>query len=158
MFETLTTWATEFIQQFGYLGIFLLTFTESFIQPIIPDPFIIGATSLGLDMDKTVLTVCIASVLGSFVGYFLGKTLGKPVFIKIFGEKVFAQGKKFFDKYGVWGVVIAGLTPIPFKVVTWLAGIFNLPFHKFVVASIVGRVPRFILMAYAGTIISKLFN
>lgn len=155
MFETLTAWATEFIHQFGYIGIFLLTFTESFIQPIIPDPFILGATSFGLDLDLTVLTVSIASVLGAIVGYLLGKFLGKPVFLKIFGKKMFEQGENFFAKYGLWGVVIAGLTPIPFKVATWLAGIFNLPFSHFVVASIIGRVPRFVLMAYAGHILSK---
>lgn len=158
MFATLTAWAMEFVQDFGYLGIFLLTFTESFIQPIIPDPFIVGATSLGLDTDLTVLVVCIATVLGAIVGYVLGKTLGKPIFYKLFGKKVFAQGEKFFAKYGVWGIVIAGLTPLPFKVATWLAGIFDLPFGKFLLASIIGRVPRFVLMAYLGDVIARLIS
>lgn len=158
MFESLILWTTNFVHQFGYLGVFLLTFTESFIQPIIPDPFIIGATSFGLDLNLTVLVVCIASILGASIGYILGKTLGKPVFLKLFGKKMFKQGDKFFKKYGVWGVVIAGLTPLPFKVATWLAGIFDLPFHQFIFASIVGRVPRFILMAYAGHIMSIVFG
>lgn len=158
MFETLTAWGTALVQQYGYTGVFLLTFTESFIQPIIPDPFIVGATSLGLNTDLTVLTVCVATVLGAIVGYGLGKFFGKPVFIKIFGKKAFKLGKKFFNKYGVWGVVIAGLTPIPFKVVTWLAGIYNLPFHKFILASIVGRIPRFVLMAYLGNVISRMIS
>ncbi len=157
MFETLAAWGTALVEQYGYTGIFLLTFTESFIQPIIPDPFIVGATSLGLDTDLTVLTICIATVLGALVGYWLGKVLGKPVFIKIFGKKAFKLGKKFFKKYGLWSVVIAGFTPIPFKVMTWLAGIYNLPFYKFILASIVGRVPRFVLMAYVGDVISRMF-
>ncbi len=158
MLETLTIWGTALVEQYGYVGIFFLTFTESFIQPIIPDPFIVGATSLGLDTDSTVLVVCIATVLGAIVGYGLGKFLGKPIFIKIFGKAAFKHGKKFFNKYGVWGVVIAGLSPIPFKVVTWLAGIYNLPFHKFLLASIAGRIPRFVAMAYLGDLLFRVFN
>lgn len=157
MFEYLFQIAEQIVNQFGYMGVFLITFTESFIQPIIPDPFILGATSFGLDIDKTVIIVCIATVLGAIIGYGLGHWLGKPVFIKIFGKKAFKSGKKFFNKYGVWGIVIAGLTPIPFKVATWLAGIYNLPFHKFIIASIVGRVPRFVLMAYLGNYLHRLF-
>ena len=62
-------------------------------------------------------------MLGAIVGYGLGKVLGKPVFIRIFGKKTFKVGKKFFNKYGVWGVVIAGLTPIPFKISEWVMGV-----------------------------------
>lgn len=157
MFDYFMEWGTYLVEKFGYLGIFLFTFTESFIQPVPPDPFIVGATSLGLSTDMTVLVVCVATVLGAVFGYGLGKVLGKPIFVKIFGKKSFKAGKKFFAKYGVWGIVIAGLTPIPFKITTWLAGIYNLPFHKFLIASIVGRVPRFVFMAYLGDVLRRMW-
>lgn len=158
MFSTLTLWATAFVEQYGYLGIFLLTYTEHFIQPILPDPFIIGATALGLNIDLTILIVSIAAVLGSLTGYFLGKFLGKPAIKKLFGEKIIHKGEKFFDKYGAWGIIIAGLTPIPYKVATWLAGMSNMPLGKFIIASIVGRIPRFVAMAYFGDVIRRMWS
>ena len=76
---------------------------------------------------------------------------------KLFGKKVFHEGELLFKKYGVWTVVIAAFTPFPFKLVTWLAGMFEMRFSVFVLAVALGRIPRFFLVAYGGLYLGNLF-
>jgi membrane protein YqaA with SNARE-associated domain len=150
MFDSLKEWATDFVQEYGYLGIFFISFTESIIQPIPPDPFITGGTIFGLNVLKAAVVAATGSVLGAVVGYFLGKFLGEPVAKKLLSEKYYEKGEILFRKYGILAVIIAAITPIPFKVISWLAGIFEMPLLGFIIAAAIGRFPRFLIMALAG--------
>lgn len=49
-----------------------------------------------------------------------------------------------FDKYGIWAVLVAAVTPIPYKVFTILAGVLKLDMKRFLIASIIGRGMRFL--------------
>ena len=53
----------------------------------------------------------------------------------------------WFAQYGVWVVFIAGFSPIPYKVFTISAGVLNMAFFPFLLASAVGRGARFFLVA-----------
>ncbi len=156
--DNLLELAKEIVLEYGYLGIFLIAFTESIIQPVPPDPFISGGTVFGLNPLNASLVATVGSVLGAVVGYFLGKILGEPVFKKIFKEKWYEKGEILFRKYGVFAVIVAGLTPIPFKVVCWLAGIFEMPLGGFVIASFLGRFPRFLFIAFFSKWVSSFFS
>jgi undecaprenyl-diphosphatase len=97
--------------------------------------------------------IFIATFLGSIVGYFLGRTLGHPIASWLLGKRRLEEGEKFIKKWGILGVILAGLTPIPFKIVTWTAGIFEMPFWKFLIGVLIGRIPRYFITAYAGALI-----
>ncbi len=156
MFEGLKQWAEEIVADYGYIGIFIVSFTESIIQPVPPDPFITGGTAFGLVPLNAALVATIGSVLGGLVGYFLGKFLGEPVLKKFISEKHYEKGEILFRKYGIWAVIVAAITPIPFKVVCWMAGIFEMPVLGFLIAAFVGRLPRFLFMAFFGQWLSNL--
>ena len=59
----------------------------------------------------------------------------------------FAQALAWFEHYGVWVVFIAGFSPIPYKVFTIGAGLLQMAFLPFLLASAVGRGARFFLVA-----------
>ena len=158
MFESLHEWAKSLVDGYGYIGIFLISFSESIIQPVPPDPFIVGGTALGLSPLFSALVATLGSVLGGLTAHFLGMWLGEPVAKKLLGEKNFLRGEVFFNRFGFWAVVLAGVTPIPFKVVCWLAGIFEMGRLQFLLASFVGRLPRFLLVAFAGDMLGGLFE
>jgi len=105
--ESLLKIAEELVQDYGYLGIFIIAFTESIIQPVPPDPFITGGTALGLNPLNSAIIAAVGSVLGGIVAYFLGKYLGEPVAKKLFGEKYFKKGELLFRKYGIWAVIVS---------------------------------------------------
>jgi len=151
--EYLVEMTKEIIGNYGYAGIFWLTTAEQFIFPVPADIFVAMGTANGLIFTKVLGIVLAAAVIGSTIGYFLGKYLGHPVAQWLFGKRRLDHGEAFIKKWGIWGVILAGLTPIPFKIVTWTAGIFEMPFYKFMIGVFLGRMPRYMLTAYAGTLI-----
>lgn len=153
--HTLILWVKEIIQHYGYGGIFSLTALEQFIFPVPADIFIAMGTSAGLPFKKVILYVLAGALAGSYMGYFLGKYLGHPFMEWLFGKTRLDRGERFIKKYGVWGVIVAGLTPIPFKLVTWTAGIFEMPLGKYTLGVIIGRMPRYLIAGYAASWIYK---
>lgn len=153
--ESLMQIVREVIQNYGYVGIFSLTALEQFIFPIPADVFVAIGTSMGLPFKNILMYVLFAALIGSYIGYFLGKYLGHPVMRWLFGKKRLEKGEQFIRKYGVWGVIIAGLTPIPFKIVTWTAGIFEMPLGRFTIGILLGRMPRYLVTGLAASLIYK---
>ncbi|MBI5421804.1 VTT domain-containing protein [Candidatus Peregrinibacteria bacterium] len=142
----LIAFAKGIILAHGYFGIFVLTTFEQFILPIPSEVFMALGTSVGLNIKMILLMVVPATLLGTTVCYFLGKALGHPVVLWLFGQKKLDHAEQFIKKWGFWGVIIAGYTPSPFKLISWAAGIFEMPYSKFIVAVMLGRVPRYILV------------
>jgi len=155
MLEDLEALARQFVQDYGYTGIFLISYTESIIQPVPPDPFIAGATALGLNPLFSAIISTLASILGGLTAHFLGSKLGEPVTRKVIGDRYYLKGEALFLKYGFFAVLVAGLTPIPYKVICWLAGIFEMPRTSFILASIIGRFPRFMAVALFGDFVGR---
>jgi len=97
----------------------------------------------------TIATVM--SVLGGLVGYYFGHVAIAAIepWIRDFGwwDK-YMTAQQWFDDYGVWAVVIAGFTPIPFKLFTVSAGALSMALLPFILAAIVGRSAHFFLVAF----------
>ncbi len=158
MLEALEVWAKDLVENYGYFGIFLISFSESVIQPVPPDPFIAGGSALGLSPLIAALVASLASVLGGLTAHTLGLKLGEPVAKRVLGERNFLKGEAFMGRYGIWAVLLGAVTPIPFKAVCWLAGIFEMPRMPFLLASFLGRFPRFFLVALAGDYLRSILN
>jgi len=86
----------------------------------------------------------------------LGKFFGEPLAKKILGEDRFVRAEAFYHRWGVYAVIIAGLTPIPYKVFCWLSGILELELSRFILASVIGRFPRFLLVALMGDVLGSI--
>lgn len=125
----------------------LMAFLESIISPIPPDPLII---SMGiLNPDNAILFSLIASffsILGALVGYWLGLLFGRHFLYKFISKEKINKIEQIFNKYGVWAILIAAFTPLPYKLFAILAGVLKLDMRKFIIASIIGRAGRFIAL------------
>ena len=123
------------------------SFTESIINPIPPDPLLIAMSILNQKMALVYAAlVTVASVLGALVGHWLGLRFGRPLVLRFISEKKVDRVEKLFQSYGMWVVVVAAFTPIPYKVFAVTAGVMELNRRTFVIASIVGRGARFFLL------------
>lgn len=130
----------------------LVSFVESSVFPIPPDvlmiPLIIAHPRRAWLFASVAL---VGSVLGALLGYYIGwglfESVGKPV-LDFYGktESMDAFATRFND-YGAWAVLIAGVTPFPFKVITIASGVTGLSLPVFIVASIIARGLRFFLEA-----------
>ncbi len=159
--KNLYNWVLEWSDsKWGAVALFLLAFTEASFFPIPPDVLLI-ALCLGLRSKalKFVLICSIGSALGAVFGYSIGyflwwNTVGEfsviaNFFIDIipgFSSELFYDIKQKYDEWNFWIIFVSGFTPIPFKVFTVSAGAFNINFNLFLLASIISRSARFILI------------
>ena len=141
-----------FVEAWGLLGAFIIAVTESFIFPIPTSTIIAPMTTFGMDPLAITLIATIGSVIGALIGYYLGKRLGRPVAVRLFKKSRVDKVESWFQRWGAWAVFIAAFTPIPFKVITWCGGIFDMRLKSFLVAAIVGRFIQFAIAAYVGSI------
>ncbi|MFN3662468.1 YqaA family protein [Yoonia sp.] len=129
-----------------------VAFIESSFFPIPPDvlmiPMIIARPSRAF-LIAGVATI--ASVLGGMLGYFIGFALYDSVGVQIlqfYGkEDYFAEFAVTYNSYGAWAVLVAGVTPFPYKVITIASGVTQLSLPVFIFASITARALRFFLVA-----------
>ena len=126
----------------------LISFLESSVFPIPPDVMLIPMVLADRTRAFTFAAVCTAcSVLGGLLGYAIGyyffETLGEWV-VKTYGlQSGLATFRAGFEHYGIWIILIKGLTPIPYKLVTIASGAAHFDLFTFVWASIVTRGIRF---------------
>ena len=93
----------------------------------------------------------IASVIGGLFGYVLGSLIIEalmPVIVGAGYEGAYHTAVEWFNNWGVWAVLIAGFTPVPYKIFTIAGGAAGMALIPFVVGSIIGRGGRFFLVAY----------
>jgi membrane protein YqaA with SNARE-associated domain len=138
----------------GITALFLLAMAESSFFPIPPDPLLIalclGASRRSL---KFAGVATLASVVGGIVGYGIGAggwTLMEGWFFAYVpgvSPESFARVQGLYDRYDFWAIFLAGLTPIPYKVFTLSAGVFNINFGVFLLASVLSRGLRFFAVA-----------
>jgi membrane protein YqaA with SNARE-associated domain len=136
----------------GTWALFILAFCESSFFPIPPDVLLIAlAVSLPKKSFRYAAVCSAGSVLGAVLGYLIGwqfmDLVGKSI-ISFYGltEKV-AQIQSLYQQYDAWAIGIAGFTPIPYKLFTISAGMFEVDFVVFILASMVSRAARFFLVA-----------
>ena len=130
----------------------LVAFVESSVFPIPPDvlmiPMILARPSRAFLIAGVALT---ASVLGGLLGYAIGafafEQIGQPILASMGKAEAMAEFNTRFNDLGFWPVLIAGMTPFPYKVITIMSGWTGLPLGTFMVTSVVARGLRFFIVA-----------
>jgi len=130
-----------------------LSFVESFILPFPPPDVMLAPMSLAKpDRAMYFATITLlASLLGGVVGYLIGAfgfEIAEPYIIEWGYQQVFEKVMLWFDVWGFWAVLVAGFSPVPYKIFTISAGVLSLAFLPFMLASFIGRGARFFLVAF----------
>ncbi|WP_163328216.1 YqaA family protein [Desulfurobacterium thermolithotrophum] len=134
----------DFALKYGIYGLAFNSFIEAIFFPIPPDVLLI--TLCVADPQNAFLYAFIATLFSSFGGvggYYLGYFGGKPLAFKLFGEDKVKKVHRLYESYEGLIVLLAGFTPIPYKVFTVTSGILFASLKKLIVFSIVGRGLRF---------------
>jgi membrane protein YqaA with SNARE-associated domain len=132
----------------------VLAFAESSFFPIPPDPLLIA---LALGKPRRAFwfaTICsIASVLGGIAGYLIGWGVWSAVsgfffnYVPGVTPEAFETVRSLYERWDFWAVFVAGFTPLPYKVFTLAAGVFQISLPIFVLASVTSRSARFFILA-----------
>ena len=132
-----------------YLG--TLSFAESSFFPIPPDVMLAPMSLARPKRAWFYATLCtLSSVLGGLFGYLIGRLAFASVEGWLMASRwapAFEDAVAAFERYGFWAILLAGFSPIPYKVFTISAGVVGMPVIPFLLGSLAGRGGRFFLVA-----------
>lgn len=153
MIRALYNWTMRLGEsRYALYALALIAFIESSVFPIPPDVLLIPMIiALPRRAFLIAFVATVFSVLGGVFGYYIGAVLfdsvGQPL-LDFYGKaEQFDQFSETYNAYGAWAVLIAGVTPFPFKVITILSGSTGLDFWVFLLSSVLARALRFFLIA-----------
>lgn len=128
-----------------------LSFAESSFFPIPPDVMLMPMALANPQRAWFLAALTtVTSVLGGLLGYLIGAFFFdaiQPWLSTTHYWTAFEKTEQAFAQYGFWFVLVAGFSPIPYKVFTIASGALGMPLLPFVLGSIVGRGGRFFLVA-----------
>jgi membrane protein DedA with SNARE-associated domain len=139
----------KFALQFGYLGVFIISFIGS-VSVIFPVPYTIVIFFLGSVLDP--LFVAISGGLGAALGEFSGYALG------YYGRKIVSDERRrkmdfilrIFGKYGPVTIFLFALTPLPDDLLFIPLGVMHYPFLRAFIPALFGKMLMTFILAYSG--------
>lgn len=139
-----------------------VSFIESFFFPV-PTAFMLAPMAVAKPHESlrfaTIATLF--SVLGGVFGYMLGYfafELVEPWIIQFGYMDNFQLAKNWFDRWGFWALLLAGFSPIPYKIFTVAGGTLSMALVPFIVASLIGRSSQFFFISGAIMLLGPKFE
>lgn len=149
LYDWVMSWAES---RYGSPALFGLAFAESSVFPVPPDVLLIA---LGVSQPARAyfyaFLCTLGSVLGGIAGYFIGWGIWHEVshlffaYVPGFTPEAFAKVQGYYDEWGFVAVMIAGFTPIPYKIFTIASGVFAMNLPAFMLGSVLSRGARFFI-------------
>jgi len=159
--KNLYSWVLSWAESaYGTFILFLVAFAESSFFPVPADPLLMALCLGKVKRSMYYVLICtlgsvLGGVFGFIIGYFLwytpsGELTGIANFffrvIPGFTPVVFDNVGAQYDAYNFWVIFTAAFTPIPYKVFSITAGVFQIDLPTFIIASILGRGGRFVII------------
>jgi len=133
-------------------GLAAVAFVESSLFPIPPDvlliPMVIAAPRRAFFLaGVATLASVVGGYLGYAIGYFAFESFGKEV-LEFYGVmNRYEALKASYAEWGAWIIILKGMTPIPYKLITIASGALKFNLASFTFASLISRSLRFFLVA-----------
>ena len=154
----ITTWVVERV---GFAGLAaILMVTDTLVTPFPPDILlvVIAKSRLSEDWPLYISVLGLVSVIAGMTGYSIGRWLGHFQWSqRLFGE-FRDDHRDFLRKYGFWGIALGSITPLPYSVTCWTAGVLSLRWTTVLAASLLFRIPRFFLYYWLLSTTGRLFS
>jgi membrane protein DedA with SNARE-associated domain len=148
--QSFIAWSQFFVAQWGYAGLFLISFigNATIIFPILPTFLIVFGLGSLLNPWLVALSAGLGAALGELIGYWLGRG-GRKVLKS--HSKWFKIAEKWKEKYSIFAIIIIfAATPLPDDVTGIMAGMINYNMKKFFIACLIGKIANNLALAWAG--------
>lgn len=131
----------------------VVSFVESSFFPVPPDVMLVPMSLARPDRAYFYATLCtVTSVAGGLLGYFIGAYLYESIglwLIQLYGYGSNIEAfREAYREWGAWIILLKGMTPIPYKIVTIASGFTNYPLLPFILLSFIARGMRFYIVAF----------
>src|SRR6266478_1128474 len=171
----MTQWLVGLVSAWGYIAIFVTMVGESAGLPISSEVVVplggalASLSKLGLggpvvELILVVLVASLANLTGSLIAFWLTRRFGETVVLSRFGRWMgLSKGhlrlaNRFFDRFGLWAVFLGRLLPIVRTYISFPAGLSNIGYVRFTLATLAGAIPWNLALAYAGLQLGKSYE
>jgi membrane protein YqaA with SNARE-associated domain len=150
LYNKILQWSTS---RFAIFWLATISFLESSILPYPIQDILLASMSLkNRNRAYYFAIICaLSSVLGAIAGYYIGIyaiNLIMPLLDTMNYLPELHKAEHYFNTYGIWIILIAGFSPIPYKLFTISAGMMSMPLLPFLIFSLVARSARYLLIAF----------
>lgn len=155
-----TTLIINLFQSYGLLGLILGFMLLSLLTVFLPVPIdlvTIYAVEKGFNPILIILVASIGTTLAGCVDYLIGR-VGSIFFIKRIKKETFDKTYRWLERWGFLAVFFTSFIPSPFEVVAITVGLLKMNFHKFFLATLLGKLLKYSLFVYLGTFILTLIG
>ncbi|MBU5688112.1 MAG: VTT domain-containing protein [Candidatus Aenigmarchaeota archaeon] len=136
---------------YGYIGIFLLMILQTILVVIPSEAVIALSGALGLETTKVIAIGTLGLLAGATIAFFISRYFGRKIVVKILGDEWLDEVDQWIEQNGTKAIFIARLVPlIPFDLISYVSGLTKMEFKKYIVATIIGMIPRIIFLVYLG--------
>ena len=144
----------------GFGGLALALFVaDTFVSPVPTDLilWIVASSELSARWYAPVTILALLSTLGGHVGWWLGWRLAETGLVRRMVGRYHGRSLEVMRRHGMWAVVLAAVTPLPWSLASWTAGALHMPWRSYLLGSL-ARFPRLILyyifihLAFHGTL------
>lgn len=143
----------------GIWGLVALIFlTDTFVSPFPPDSvlILIAASPYHEHWYWLIPAIGAISSLAGCLGYGFGKLLSNKPWAQRWFDSMHARNEEMVSRYGPWAVALGAMTPVPFSITCWTAGLLRLKFSSFILPALL-RIPRYVIYYAAIAYVPRLF-
>ncbi|MTE28024.1 TVP38/TMEM64 family protein [Winogradskyella ouciana] len=143
----------KWVSNFGWYGplVLILAMVLQMFLIVIPTILLMVVSILAYGPIWGSLTILVAVFVASSVGYVIGNYFGQTFVLKLLGNKTETKIEEFIESFSFWAVVITRINPfLSNDAISFVAGILNMNYWKFIGATVMGILPLTILIAILG--------
>ena len=149
----------DWVNNFGWYGpiVIVLAMILQMFLIVVPTILLMVVSILAYGPIWGSLIILVAVFAASSVGYVIGHYFGQTFVLKLLGNKTETKIENFIEEFGFWAVVITRINPfLSNDAISFVAGILNMGYWKFISATILGILPLTILIAILGKTTERL--
>jgi len=147
-------WVVMAFQAGGLPVLFVAMIGQALAVPI-PSEFILLCGGAAFGLIAGWLVGAMGSVVAASICFYISRKGGRPVAIRFVSEGGMEFADNWFDRWGVWAVILGRLLPvIPFDLISYSAGLTQMKFRSFVIPTVIGTFPRALFYVFLGNYFS----
>ena len=145
------------VQTYGKIGLTAVMIVQTIIAPIPSEALLIFAGAV-MNIWDVLIFGGTGLIIGSIIAFYIAKKGGRPIVEKLIGEKWTSIMDDWVSKHGTKAILFTRIVPvIPFDLVSYVGGITKLEFSNYIIATVIGAIPRILVLAYAGSLFNTFF-
>ena len=140
------------LETYGTIALTIAMIVQTIIAPIPSEALLMFAGAV-MDVSDVLIFGGTGLVIGSVIAFYIAKYGGRPIVIKMIGEKWINNVDAWVSKNGAKAILFTRLVPIiPFDLISYVSGVTSMKFRDYFIATVIGAIPRCLVLAYAGSI------